>query len=383
MRSKVVQRLLRALITVLGAGIGAVVAAVALKLYDINNPGMQVSVANLVWSYSGACAVFAVIFFFLSKPIIRVCADLGNELEQRLDRMSVVQMTGCILGLVLGLIIAALLSQLVGFLGQSMFTTALTAILYVVLGATGWSIGWKRGKDVLALFTRDGGFRRKHRGTELTESTDAADSAESTEETVVPAVPKLLDTSVIIDGRILDVCRTGFVEGKLVVPQFVLDELRHVADSTDDLRRSRGRRGLDILKKMQSEPKITLQTESMDWEDTTEVDVKLLRLAKQMNAVIVTGDYNLNKVASVAGVGVLNLNDLAGALKPAVLPGEEMTVQVVKEGKEAGQGVAYRDDGTMIVIEGGRNYVGQTITVVVSTALQTSAGRMIFAKVKA
>ncbi len=379
MRSKVVQRLLRALITVLGAGIGAVLAAVALRLYGINNPEIQVSVGTIIWSYVGACIACAIVFFFLSKPIIRVCADLGNELEQRLDRMSVVQMTGCILGLVLGLLIAALLSQLVSFLGQSMFTTALTAILYVVLGATGWSIGWKRGKDVLALFTRDGGFRRKHRNADAVDDADTADAAE---DGAALAVPKVLDTSVIIDGRILDVCRTGFVEGKLVVPQFVLDELRHVADSTDDLRRGRGRRGLDILKKMQSEPKISLQVEATDWDDTQEVDVKLLRLAKQMNAVIVTGDYNLNKVAAVAGVGVLNLNDLASALKPAVLPGEEMTVQVVKEGKEVGQGVAYRDDGTMIVIDGGRSFVGQTITVIVTTSLQTSAGRMIFAKIK-
>jgi len=178
------------------------------------------------------------------------------------------------------------------------------------------------------------------------------------------------------------VCRTGFVEGKMIVPQFVLDEMRHVADAADELRRSRGRRGLDILKKMQAEPKITLQVDATDWTDTAEVDVKLLRLAKQLGGVIITGDYNLNKVASVAGVGVLNLNDLASALRPAVLPGEEMTVQVVKEGKEQGQGVAYRDDGTMIVIEGGSDSVGKTIAVTVTTVLQTSAGRMIFTKKK-
>lgn len=375
MKSKVIQRLLRGLITVLGAGVGAAMAALTLQLYGINNPESHLSVGNLVLTYVISCVIFAILLFFLSDPIIRKCTELGNELEQRLDKMSISQMTGCMLGLVVGLVIAALLSQLVGFLGQSMFTTALSAILYVTLGATGWSIGWKRGKDFLALFTKEG-FKRRHRAND---STDVADDGE---ETMTAALPKLLDTSAIIDGRILDVCRTGFVEGKMIVPQFVLDEMRHVADTTDELRRSRGRRGLDILKKMQAEPKITLQVDATDWTDTAEVDVKLLRLAKQLGGVIITGDYNLNKVAGVAGVGVLNLNDLASALRPAVLPGEEMTVQVVKEGKEPGQGVAYRDDGTMIVIEGGGDFVGKTIAVTVTTVLQTSAGRMIFTKKK-
>ncbi len=377
MKSKVVQRLLRGLITVLGAGVGAAMAALTLQLYGINNPESHLSVGNLVLTYVISCVIFAILFFFLSDPIIRKCTEMGNELEQRLDKMSISQMTGCMVGLVVGLVIAALLSQLVGFLGQSMFTTTLSAILYVALGATGWSIGWKRGKDFLALFTKDG-FRRRHRASENTDAAEAEDGEEST----AVALPKLLDTSAIIDGRILDVCRTGFVEGKMIVPQFVLDEMRHVADAADELRRSRGRRGLDILKKMQAEPKITLQVDATDWTDTAEVDVKLLRLAKQLGGVIITGDYNLNKVASVAGVGVLNLNDLASALRPAVLPGEEMTVQVVKEGKEPGQGVAYRDDGTMIVIEGGSDSVNKTITVTVTTVLQTSAGRMIFTKKK-
>ena len=194
------------------------------------------------------------------------------------------------------------------------------------------------------------------------------------------ACPKVLDTSVIIDGRILDICRTGFLEGDMVVPAFVLDELRHIADSADALRRGRGRRGLDVLKKLQEET--PLRIEERD-ECDGEVDVKLLRLARELNGAVMTNDYNLNKVASVAGVPVLNVNDLAGALRPNVLPGEEMTVRILREGREPGQGVAYLEDGTMVVVENGRARVGETLSCAVTTVLQTSAGRMIFARVPA
>ena len=192
------------------------------------------------------------------------------------------------------------------------------------------------------------------------------------------ACPKVLDTSAIIDGRILDICRTGFLEGDIVVPAFVLDELRHIADSADALRRSRGRRGLDVLQKLQEE--VPLRIEEKDDYDG-EVDVKLLRLARDLKGAVMTNDYNLNKVAGVAGVPVLNVNDLAGALRPNVLPGEEMTVRVIREGREPGQGVAYLEDGTMVVVENGRRRVGETLNAEVTTVLQTSAGRMIFARV--
>ncbi len=195
------------------------------------------------------------------------------------------------------------------------------------------------------------------------------------------ACPKILDTSVIIDGRVLEICRTGFLEGDLIVPSFVLDELRHIADSADALRRARGRRGLDMLRKMQEELGGNLRVEDVRQEDA-EVDVRLLRLAAAMDGAVMTNDYNLNKVAGVAGVPVLNVNELAGALRPAGLPGEERPVHIVREGKEPGQGVAYLDDGTMVVVENGRRRVGETLDAEVTTVLQTSAGRMIFARVK-
>lgn len=193
---------------------------------------------------------------------------------------------------------------------------------------------------------------------------------------------KILDTSVIIDGRIMDISKTGFMEGKIAVPGFVLEELRHIADSPDLLKRNRGRRGLDILNTMQKEMDIEITIINKDYEDTAEVDSKLIKLAQELSGIIVTNDYNLNKVCELQGVFVLNINELANAVKPVVLPGEEMRTQIIKDGKEAGQGVAYLDDGTMVVVEGGRRYIGETVDVLVTSVLQTAAGRMIFAKPK-
>ncbi|HLA78411.1 MAG TPA: PIN domain-containing protein, partial [Vicinamibacteria bacterium] len=191
---------------------------------------------------------------------------------------------------------------------------------------------------------------------------------------------KILDTSVIIDGRIADICETGFVEGTLVVPQFVLRELQQVADSSDSLKRNRGRRGLDILQKIQKMGGVHVQIVETDFPEVREVDLKLIELARRMNGKIVTNDFNLNKVAQLRGVQVLNINELANSLKPVVLPGEVMRVFVIKEGKEAGQGVAYLDDGTMVVVDQARRALGKTIEVSVTSVLQTTAGKMIFCR---
>ena len=194
---------------------------------------------------------------------------------------------------------------------------------------------------------------------------------------------KLLDTSVIIDGRLAEVCKTGFLEGTLVVPRFILRELQAIADSADVLRRARGRRGLDILHQLQEPTSgVEIQVIEDDPLDVHEVDGKLVRLARQFNAKIVTNDLNLNKVAQIEKVLVLNINDLANALKPAVLPDEQMHVKIVKEGKEAYQGVGYLDDGTMVVVDGGKDHVGRDVAVVVTSVLQTTAGRMIFTKLQ-
>ncbi len=193
---------------------------------------------------------------------------------------------------------------------------------------------------------------------------------------------KLLDTSVIIDGRIVDLCETGFVEGTLVVPHFILQELQHISDSSDGLKRARGRRGLDVLNVLQKMTTIRVELVEDDFPHVKEVDTKLIELAKQMNGKVLTNDFNLNKVAGIQGVAVLNINDLCNALKPVVLPGENIRVFVLKEGKEAGQGVAYLDDGTMVVVDNAKACIGKTVDVVVTSVLQTSAGRMIFTRLK-
>jgi len=193
----------------------------------------------------------------------------------------------------------------------------------------------------------------------------------------------LLDTSVIIDGRVADISQTGFIERTMVVPGFVLGELQHIADSSDTLRRNRGRRGLDILNRLQKNPLVDVQITDMDVEGVDDVDGKLVALAKELPAAVMTNDYNLNRVAELQGVRVLNINELANAVKTVVLPGEHLDVKIIQEGKELGQGVGYLDDGTMVVVEDGRKYIGKTLTVIITRVLQTVAGRMIFAQLTA
>lgn len=190
----------------------------------------------------------------------------------------------------------------------------------------------------------------------------------------------LLDTSVIIDGRIADISRTGFLPGSLLIPRFVLNELQYIADSPDSMRRQRGRRGMEVLAALQKEPTIPVRISDIDVEGVREVDDKLVVLARQMRCPILTNDYNLNRIAELQGVTVLNINELANAVKSVLIPGELMTVQVIQEGREAGQGVAYMDDGTMVVVENGRDYMDKSIQVIVTKVLQTAAGRMIFAR---
>lgn len=214
------------------------------------------------------------------------------------------------------------------------------------------------------------------------EAVSAVPLAEKGEAHVVESNKKILDTSVIIDGRIADLCETGFLEGTFIIPQFILQELQHIADSPDSLKRARGRRGLDILHRIQNMSDIVVRIVEEDFPNIKQVDSKIVALAKKVNAKIVTNDLNLNKVAGLQGVLVLNINELSNALKPIVLPGEAMKVFVLKEGKESGQGVAYLDDGTMIVVDDARKFIGKNVDVVVTSVLQTTAGRMIFTRLR-
>lgn len=336
-----------------------------LRLWLYIRPESAAPVWLLGALYTGACLVGAVAFYFLSGPLVKRCMALSGRVEQQMEKMPLSQMVPAVMWMVCGLVIAALMTQLLGLLGEGMLATAVAAILYVLLGALGWSLGWKRGKDFLQL------VRGEHRREKTVRRPQNGGAARV----------KVLDTSAIIDGRILEVCRTGFVEGEIVVPQFVLDELRRVADSADPIKRARGRRGLEVLQTLQAEY-ASLRVEAADFPDAAETDVKLLRLAQQLDGAVLTGDFNLAKVAQVAGVRVLNLNDLAGALKPVAIPGEALRARIIKEGKEYGQGVAYMPDGTMIVVEGGRDHMNEEVWAEVTSVLQTSAGRMIFTKIK-
>lgn len=371
MKSKWMKNLLRLLITLLGAGVGVAVTVACLQLFEMAQLNDRIPLWVLVAGYAGMGLLGAGVFYALSNRMISDFASMGLKFERRLNEMSLGQLMSCTTGLVCGLLIAALLSQILRFMGNSMFTTIMAAIFFLIFGMMGFTIGKHRAGEVDTVVKRVTApqLRRFVRKRKLhTEQKRAAQPA------------KLLDTSALIDGRILDVCKTGFIEGVLMVPEFVLTELRHVADSTDAQRRVKGRRGLEILGQLEQNAPVEIISD--DFADTGEVDVKLLRLSQKRGAAVITGDYNLCRAAKAMGARALNLNELAGALRPAVLPGEEMCVTVAREGKEPGQGVAYLEDGTMMVIEGGKKKLGEEIIAVVTTALQTSAGRMIFAKIK-
>ncbi len=392
-KSKTIERLLRFLITLVGAGLGAAAAALVLPLIRRTYPAFIVGPYGIAVTYLVLCALFALLMFLCSYRIMQKLLQLTAAVERRWAVMPTQQIILASLGLIGGLVVAALFNQLLLSAGATLLTISLSAILYVLLGTLGLQIGYRQYHEHKKERRR---FHLKsHRGDSLSgvlesaeslfgsddEGEDAADDASETAGARNP--PKLLDTSVIIDGRIFDIAKTGFLEGNIVIPQFVLAELRHIADSGDGLRRARGRRGLDVLAKLQTELKGNVVLNDTDYPDVTEVDVKLLRLCRDLGGVVVTNDYNLNKVAGVSGIRVLNINDLANAVKPMLTAGEELTVQIVREGKEPGQGVAYLDDGTMIVVDNGRRFVGENVTAVVTTVLQTSAGRMIFTKLKA
>lgn len=313
-------------------------------------------------------AVFGLFFYLLTPVIISNLIQFSNWLEGKISHIPTQDMVLAVIGAFIGLAIGVLVYIPISSI--PIMGTYLALIITLIMGYLGMKIALNR-KDDLDSFTSFFSKQEKKSAKKIAEALEQDKNS----------VPKILDTSVIIDGRISDICKTGFLEGPLVIPSFVLEELRHIADSSDLLKRNRGRRGLDILKKIQKELDVDVEIYEKD-VDETEVDSKLVKLAKEMKGKVVTNDYNLNKVSELHGVPVLNINELANAVKPVVLPGEEMAVRVIKDGKEAGQGVAYLDDGTMIVVDGGKRHIGEKLEVMVTSVLQTAAGRMIFAKPK-
>ena len=282
------------------------------------------------------------------------------KLEEKLKEIPLKNLIGTLVGITVGLSVASLfISKLLLTHAKDVpITLPIYVLLYFVMGYLGFRIGERKSHTLdlskVPLFHR----------MEASEGN------------------KVLDTSTIIDGRIADVCETGFLEGILVIPQFVLYEIQHIADLQDPVKKTRGRRGLEILHRLQKQTFVKVKIVDYDFPKLKDVDSKLIALAKNMNGKIITNDFNLNKVAELQGIEVLNLNELVTSLKPAVLPAEQMTIRIIKEGKEHGQGIGYLDDGTMIVVDDARKLLGKTVDVVVTSLLQTSSGRMIFAKLK-
>lgn len=306
----------------------------------------------------------AIIFFILSLLLGKYVLTLISRIEKAISEASLTSLFFGSLGAIIGLIIGVLVSIPLYNI-PAPFGIVLPTIVMVFLGYVGAKGGTSRVEEWTKLFGK-----KKEKEGEILER-KAGDNFHKY---------KILDTSVIIDGRIYDIAKSGFLEGTILIPNFVLYELQYIADSGDSLKRVRGRRGLDILNALQKEEGISVEMYDGDFEDIAEVDSKLIKLAKLLDGIVVTNDYNLNKVSEFQNVPVLNINALANAVKPVVIPGETMNVLVVKQGTERQQGVAYLDDGTMVVVEDGQHFMNQSLEVVVTSALQTAAGRMIFAK---
>jgi uncharacterized protein YacL len=365
--------------------VGVIAAIVGI---DIN----QSSKAPWQWEFLVGIAIICGIIAFIILPYVTTIPY--RWVRDQIRKAEVSDLVAGAIGLVIGLIIAALLaiplSQLTFFqIGRWLPT--LVAVLCAYLGIT---IAVLRKEDFGRLSSAAFGGRAARRANRDREERESDDDEHEEREEKPPLRERLVgrgksrnsdkilvDTSAIIDGRIADISQTGFITNTLVVPRFVLEELQHIADSADGLKRNRGRRGLEILQRLK-DSRVPIEISDVDAENTPEVDAKLVKIARQWHCSIITNDFNLNRVAELQGVKVLNINELAHAVKPILLPGEEMQVAIMQDGKESGQGVGYLDDGTMIVVEGGKASMGSTIDVVVTRVLQTVAGRMIFAHPK-
>ena len=335
------RRVIRIILGLVGVSVGMALAWTTVPI--LADRGIELIGYQDIVIYTLFGIVFGLLFFVLSNRLIQFTVDFIKLVEHKLQEVPVTDILFGVSGLIVGLFVSYLVTIPFRQIQIGWLALTLTILIYLFFGYLGISITTKRWRELdwSDLLHK---VRKDRHGQD-----------------VVASQPKILDTSVIIDGRIFDICKTGFVEGPLVIPAFVLEELRHIADSSDALKRNRGRRGLDILNQIQKELDIPVRIYEKDIDDVQEVDSKLLKLGQILKGMVITNDYNLNKVAEFQGVPVLNINELANALKPVVLPGEEMLVQVIKDGKEMGQGIAYLDDGTMIVVDGGKKYVGESI----------------------
>ena len=346
------------------------------KMYSSSQPLLEEG--PRLWLQIIVAIISGIIFYNLAPALNRKSKKMADNIGNDLQTVSTSDLIGGVVGLITGLVLAFLISQIYAGVITGTLNLTITICIYLALGYVGMIVG---NKKLPEFFTASMSMRKLAAKAAAEENPYEFNPKDSKKKGMVP---KILDTSVIIDGRIVEIMKTGFLEGPIVIPEFVLVELRHIADSSDGLKRTRGRRGLDILNKIQEDYGIEIYNTDSEkaLKEIPEVDVKLLKLAQIMKGKVVTNDFNLNKVAAIKGVPVLNINELANAMKPMVIPGEVMTVTLIKQGKEMGQAVAYLDDGTMIVVEDGSRKIGQTVDINVTSVLQTAAGRMIFGKVR-
>jgi uncharacterized protein YacL len=352
---------------------GSLVAIVAIMaLYFLDRSELP-SWVNLWWAIG--IAVVAALIMFIITPYITVMPYHWMRNTSASDLIAAV--IGLIVGLIISVLLGIPLSNLPATLGHIL--PFVGAVLCSFLGV---AIAIQRKNDIAHLFQTGFIPRRAREREREREEERHKEREKETIPLLQPVTQILLDTSTIIDGRIADISQTGFISGTLVVPRFVLNELQHIADSADTMRRNRGRRGLEMLNRLQKDATVPIEITDADVDGIVEVDSKLVKLAQTLHCPIITNDFNLNRVAELQGVKVLNINELANAVKPVLLPGEDIVIKIIQDGKELGQGVGYLDDGTMIVVEGGRQFMGMTIEVSVTRVLQTVAGRMIFAHPK-
>lgn len=351
MKSKVLKNLLRVLLYAAGAGAGSVLAFLCVQVHNLTS-NAPLSLGVLILLYGGIGALGMLAAHLTAPRIVAWWADTMSALEKRTEALTTTQLISMVIWLLGGLLIASLITQILHFLGESIFTMAVSAMLYVVLGVLGLTIGAHRAEDMASLMA-EGRVRKGGKAAGM----------------------KALDASVLMDGRIAAVVRTGVVEGELFTADFILAELQEMAESPDAAKRLRGQRGLEAVKAL---PK--LHIESTDGPAPAEPDVALMTLVRDKAATLLTADALMHKAARVAGLPVVNLNDLAMALRTVTSAGDVLTVTLTKPGKEAGQGVGFLPDGAMLVVEGGSAHIGATVNVTVTSVLQTSAGRMAFAR---
>lgn len=343
----------------LGGSIG-IIAVV--QLFDFLGDSIDLNniIKSVIICISGL--LFAFVFMLSTPPLIRSIYKSVYNLEMKLSTYTSKDVTASIIGLVIGLLIAFLLTDLIKLIPLKAISTIIIIITYLTLALLGIRLGIKYVGEIIIINKNNDSFANLSRDDGIKY--------------------KILDSSVIIDGRILDLVRTGFLDGTFIVPKFIVAQLKNVSENSDLLKRNRGRRGLDILASLQREENLTIIISDIDYDNINDIDTKILKLAEQFSAKVITNDYNLNKIASVVNVQVLNINELSNAIKPVALPGEVMRINIVKQGKEHGQGIGFLEDGTMIVIENGGDFIGKTVDVTVTTALQTNAGRMIFTRIE-